>query len=64
MHLDVQGHLPEDRVPDRGDMVDWQTLRLEVMDMDRQRVDQVLVTRLTPPPQQEPENEQRGTAEA
>lgn len=53
-----------DRVPDRGDMVDWQTLRLEVMDMDRQRVDQVLVTRLTPPPQQEPENEQRGTAEA
>ncbi len=42
-----------DRVPDRGDMIDWQTLRLEVMDMDRQRVDQVLVTRLTPPPKDE-----------
>lgn len=43
-----------DRVPDRGDRVDWQSLRLEVMDMDRQRVDQVLVTRLTPPPSEDP----------
>lgn len=41
-----------DRVPERGNSVVWQNLRLEVMDMDRQRVDQVLVTRLTPPPKE------------
>jgi putative hemolysin len=42
------------RVPDRGDSIRWQNLRLEVIDMDRQRVDQVLVTRLTPPPPEGP----------
>ncbi|MCA9289198.1 MAG: HlyC/CorC family transporter [Phycisphaerales bacterium] len=44
-----------DRVPDTGDSVVWQGLRLEVVDMDRHRVDQVLVTRLAPTPEKKAE---------
>jgi putative hemolysin len=34
------------RVPAVADHFDWQALRFEVMDMDRNRVDKVLVARL------------------
>jgi len=37
------------RVPAVGDHFEWNGLRLEVMDMDRHRVDRVLVARLPPP---------------
>lgn len=36
------------RIPKAGNRFDWGTLRFEVMDMDRHRVDKVLVTRLEP----------------
>ena len=38
------------RVPAVGDRFDWNGLRFEVMDMDRNRVDRVLVARLPAPP--------------
>ncbi|HEY7759658.1 MAG TPA: hemolysin family protein [Burkholderiales bacterium] len=38
------------RVPAVGDHFEWNGLRLEVMDMDRHRVDRVLVARLPAPP--------------
>jgi len=37
------------RIPSAGDYFDWAGWRFEVMDMDRNRVDKVLVAR-TPPP--------------
>lgn len=36
------------RIPKAGNRFDWGTFRFEVMDMDRHRVDKVLVTRLEP----------------
>ena len=36
------------RIPKAGNRFDWNGLRFEVMDMDRHRVDKVLVTRLEP----------------
>lgn len=36
-------------VPRTGDTVQWQGLRLEVMDMDGNRVDKLLATRVPPP---------------
>jgi len=36
------------RIPKAGDRFDWTNLRFEVMDMDRHRVDKVLVTILPP----------------
>ncbi len=38
--LDQLGHIPS-----IGDKVDWNGLRLEVVDMDGQRIDRVLITR-------------------
>ena len=38
--LDQLGHIPQ-----IGDAVDWNGLRLEVVDMDGQRIDRVLITR-------------------
>jgi putative hemolysin len=37
------------RVPLVTDHFEWNGLRFEVMDMDRNRVDKLLVTRLPPP---------------
>lgn len=37
------------RVPSRGDLVEWRGLRLEVVEMDRQRVDRISVRRVRPP---------------
>jgi CBS domain containing-hemolysin-like protein len=34
------------RIPKRTDQVGWQGWRFEVMDVDRYRVDQVMITRL------------------
>ncbi len=34
------------RLPRRGDAVDWQGYRFEVVDMDLRRIDQVLITRI------------------
>lgn len=42
------------RIPKAGDHFEWENLRFEVMDMDRRRVDKVLVT-LKPPPDGEAE---------
>jgi putative hemolysin len=39
------------RVPAVGDLFDWNGLRLEVVDMDRHRVDKMLVARLPATPQ-------------
>jgi putative hemolysin len=36
------------RIPAVADYFDWEGLRFEVMDMDRNRVDKVLVARLPP----------------
>ena len=41
-----------ERVPKASDYFEWGGLRFEVVDMDRHRVDKLLVTRLPPPPQQ------------
>jgi putative hemolysin len=39
------------RIPKIGDSTDWNGLRLEVVDMDGQRIDRVLVSRpQTDPP--------------
>jgi putative hemolysin len=35
------------RIPDIGDVADWNGLHLEVVDMDGQRIDRILVTRRT-----------------
>lgn len=37
------------RVPQTGDLLEWQGLRIEVLDMDRNRIDKLLVQRATPP---------------
>jgi putative hemolysin len=37
------------RIPTAGDHFDWDGWRFEVVDMDRQRVDKVLVSRVPPP---------------
>lgn len=42
------------RVPKEGEHFEWEGLRFEVVDMDGNRVDQVLVV---PPPEEEPEEE-------
>jgi len=42
------------RVPQVADHFEWDGLRFEVVDMDRNRVDRVLVTRLPPPTLAEP----------
>jgi putative hemolysin len=42
------------RVPQVADHFDWEGVRFEVVDMDRNRVDRVLVTRLPPPARAEP----------
>jgi putative hemolysin len=36
------------RIPDVGDAADWDGLHLEVVDMDGQRIDRILVTRVPP----------------
>ena len=36
------------RIPKRTDSVVWEGWRFEVMDVDRYRVDQVMVTRVNP----------------
>jgi putative hemolysin len=41
--LDQLGHIPQ-----IGDAAEWNGLHLEVVDMDGQRIDRVLVTRITP----------------
>jgi putative hemolysin len=38
------------RIPQAGDHFEWSGWRFEVVDMDRHRVDKVLVSRLPPPP--------------
>lgn len=43
--LEQLGHIPA-----IGDSADWNGLHLEVVDMDGQRIDRVLVTRITPVP--------------
>ena len=35
-------------IPKIGDSADWNGLHLEVVDMDGQRIDRVLATRITP----------------
>ena len=37
------------RIPRAGESFDWETLHVEVMDMDGHRVDKVLVTQAEPP---------------
>jgi putative hemolysin len=37
------------RIPETGQTVEWESLRLEVVDMDGHRIDQVLVSRPAPP---------------
>ncbi len=36
------------RVPQTGDIVDWQGWRFEVVDMDGKRIDKILASRITP----------------
>ncbi|MBE35670.1 MAG: hypothetical protein CMI16_08985 [Opitutaceae bacterium] len=44
------------RIPKAGNRFDWNTLRFEVMDMDRHRVDKILVTRLEPVDEESEDN--------
>ena len=44
------------RIPKAGNRFDWNALRFEVMDMDRHRVDKVLVTRLEPVDEESEDN--------
>ena len=39
------GHIPEE-----GEKLDWHSYRFEIVDMDRQRIDKLIVSRLTKPP--------------
>jgi putative hemolysin len=43
------------RIPATGDRFDWDGWRFEVVDMDRHRVDKVLVSRLPPASTQQKE---------
>lgn len=38
-----------EKIPQPGDAIDWEHWRLEVIDMDGQRIDKVLATPITPP---------------
>jgi len=49
------------RVPRTADSVEWESWRLEIVDMDRKRIDKVLATRLAPPPEVNPEPPADGT---
>jgi len=42
------------RIPSVGEKVEWEGLKIEVVDLDSKRIDRVLVTRLTPPPVEAP----------
>jgi putative hemolysin len=42
------------RIPVIGDKTQWNGYELEVIDMDGQRIDRILVTRLPPPAREEP----------
>lgn len=42
------GHIPQ-----MSDHFEWEGYRIEVVDMDRNRIDRLLITRLEPPPQDE-----------
>ena len=46
------------RVPVTGDTFDAEDYRFEVVDMDEKRVDKVLVSRVPPPAEEPPKNEQ------
>lgn len=41
------------RVPAEGETFDWHHHRFEIIDMDRHRVDKILITALPPPPSEE-----------
>lgn len=41
------------RLPRTGDVIDWETWRLEVVDLDGKRTDKVLASRLPEPPEEE-----------
>jgi putative hemolysin len=41
------------RIPSHGDQLEWEGLRLEVIDMDGHRVDKVLMTPIKSPPQED-----------
>ena len=41
--------MPDGRIPAAGDHFEWNGWRFEVVDMDRHRVDKVLVSPLPPP---------------
>ena len=38
------GHIPEE-----GEKLVWNSFRFEIVDMERQRIDKLLITRLAPP---------------
>jgi putative hemolysin len=42
------------RIPVIGDKTEWNGYQLEVIDMDGQRIDRILVTRLSPPASEQP----------
>lgn len=42
------------RIPDVTENFMWEDLRFEVIDMDKNRIDKMLVTRMSPPPAKEP----------
>jgi len=46
------------RIPSEGQKFVWNQFQFEVVDMDRQRVDKVLVTRLPPPAEESAEEEE------
>ncbi len=47
------GHIPK-----MSDAFEWEGYRIEVVDMDRNRIDRLLITKLDPPPEAEPSEEE------
>ena len=52
----------EGKIPKVGDSFAWQTLRFEVMDMDGNRVDKVMITRLPDDPPDAPKGDRSDTS--
>ncbi|MBX3414529.1 MAG: HlyC/CorC family transporter [Pirellulales bacterium] len=52
-----------ERIPNVGESVEWEGLRIEVIDLDGKRIDRLLVHRITPPATEEaPKSPQPGNA--
>ena len=58
MQVIIEGYSSDDdvyvgRLPKEGDVAEWDGWRLEIIDMDRRRIDKVLAVKVKTAPKQE-----------